>query len=126
MKDMMTDSSIRKYVCIFIVSSRRRHTSCALVTGVQTCALPIFAEYVLSARQQQRIVIPDKDRHHYSPAIAKVANLRNLWRLFEKLRDRYLLGKYQEFGYIVHHVATNLRMLCNSLDRKSTRLNSSH
>src|SRR3546814_5978214 len=23
------------------VSSRRRHTSCALVTGVQTCALPI-------------------------------------------------------------------------------------
>src|SRR3546814_3640595 len=23
-------------------SSRRRHTRCALVTGVQTCALPIF------------------------------------------------------------------------------------
>src|SRR3546814_8002751 len=28
------------YVCFF--SSRRRHTSCALWTGVQTCALPIF------------------------------------------------------------------------------------
>src|SRR3546814_7242233 len=26
-------------VCVF--SSRRRHTRCALVTGVQTCALPI-------------------------------------------------------------------------------------
>src|SRR3546814_16996328 len=25
-------------------SSRRRHTRCALVTGVQTCALPIFNE----------------------------------------------------------------------------------
>src|SRR3546814_8541796 len=25
----------------FCVSSRRRHTRCALVTGVQTCALPI-------------------------------------------------------------------------------------
>src|SRR3546814_19880727 len=25
----------------FVVSSRRRHTRCALVTGVQTCALPI-------------------------------------------------------------------------------------
>src|SRR3546814_3640425 len=25
-------------------SSRRRHTRCALVTGVQTCALPICAE----------------------------------------------------------------------------------
>src|SRR3546814_20223858 len=29
------------YVCFF-VSSRRRHTRCALVTGVQTCALPIW------------------------------------------------------------------------------------
>src|SRR3546814_12584596 len=27
---------------IFFFSSRRRHTICALVTGVQTCALPIF------------------------------------------------------------------------------------
>src|SRR3546814_3567724 len=28
---------------IFFFSSRRRHTSCALVTGVQTCALPIWS-----------------------------------------------------------------------------------
>src|SRR3546814_9525287 len=28
------------YLCFFF-SSRRRHTRCALVTGVQTCALPI-------------------------------------------------------------------------------------
>src|SRR3546814_1283039 len=28
----------------FFFSSRRRHTSCALVTGVQTCALPIYPE----------------------------------------------------------------------------------
>src|SRR3546814_7842226 len=27
--------------CVFFFSSRRRHTRCALVTGVQTCALPI-------------------------------------------------------------------------------------
>src|SRR3546814_8841424 len=30
------------FVCFFF-SSRRRHTRCALVTGVQTCALPILA-----------------------------------------------------------------------------------
>src|SRR3546814_8519546 len=30
-------------VVLFFFSSRRRHTRCALVTGVQTCALPIFA-----------------------------------------------------------------------------------
>src|SRR3546814_2861015 len=32
--------------CLYIVvffSSRRRHTRCALVTGVQTCALPILS-----------------------------------------------------------------------------------
>src|SRR3546814_2879979 len=42
------------YVCIvgllvcvmfFFFSSRRRHTRCALVTGVQTCALPIYGIY---------------------------------------------------------------------------------
>src|SRR3546814_9266924 len=27
--------------CVFFFSIRRRHTRCALVTGVQTCALPI-------------------------------------------------------------------------------------
>src|SRR3546814_8679928 len=29
-------------VVLFFFSSRRRHTRCALVTGVQTCALPIY------------------------------------------------------------------------------------
>src|SRR3546814_7724996 len=29
------------FMCVFF-SSRRRHTRCALVTGVQTCALPIL------------------------------------------------------------------------------------
>src|SRR3546814_9000579 len=33
------------YLClVFFFSSRRRHTRCALVTGVQTCALPIFID----------------------------------------------------------------------------------
>src|SRR3546814_12179919 len=30
------------FFSFFFVASRRRHTRCALVTGVQTCALPIF------------------------------------------------------------------------------------
>src|SRR3546814_1073892 len=32
----------------FFFSSRRRHTRCALVTGVQTCALPICSAYARS------------------------------------------------------------------------------
>src|SRR3546814_9946333 len=31
------------YFFFFFFSSRRRHTRCALVTGVQTCALPILS-----------------------------------------------------------------------------------
>src|SRR3546814_14757897 len=30
------------HFCVFFFSSRGRHTMCALVTGVQTCALPIW------------------------------------------------------------------------------------
>src|SRR3546814_9934739 len=32
----------------FFFSSRRRHTRCALVTGVQTCALPISLKYCIA------------------------------------------------------------------------------
>src|SRR3546814_2471305 len=37
----LTTGSLMCELIIFFFSSRRRHTSCALVTGVQTCALPI-------------------------------------------------------------------------------------
>src|SRR3546814_2385471 len=35
-------------LCGFFFSRRRRHTRCALVTGVQTCALPISCEGVMA------------------------------------------------------------------------------
>src|SRR3546814_1608393 len=38
-------------LCVFFFfSSRRRHTRCALVTGVQTCALPILGHTGASVR----------------------------------------------------------------------------
>src|SRR3546814_19171050 len=39
-------SAFRVLVFCFFFSSRRRHTRCALGTGVQTCALPILARVV--------------------------------------------------------------------------------
>src|SRR3546814_4547829 len=45
---------------LFCFSSRRRHTRCALVTGVQTCALPIFftrASLAESLRRDQKRVV---------------------------------------------------------------------
>src|SRR3546814_2999441 len=38
-----------EHLCVVFFSSRRRHTRCALVTGVQTCALPICARVLLIA-----------------------------------------------------------------------------
>src|SRR3546814_3048113 len=40
----------------FFFSSRRRHTRCALVTGVQTCALPIYQEIISAVRDSANTV----------------------------------------------------------------------
>src|SRR3546814_6881537 len=42
----------------FFFSSRRRHTRCALVTGVQTCALPIYVFFGHFLAQQRVLVGP--------------------------------------------------------------------
>src|SRR3546814_14275594 len=49
---------------MFFVSSRRRHTRCALVTGVQTCALPIFTPSLIGSAVAQawKPALPFRDR----------------------------------------------------------------
>src|SRR3546814_1914663 len=44
---------------VFFFSSRRRHTRCALVTGVQTCALPIFAVICINTQAMARKLKPE-------------------------------------------------------------------
>src|SRR3546814_7977837 len=39
----------------FLCTSRRRHTRCALVTGVQTCALPISDHAFKSAAEMRQL-----------------------------------------------------------------------
>src|SRR3546814_7415631 len=50
---------------MFFFSSRRRHTRCALVTGVQTCALPISKVrgiLVIMTDQTRRLLLPEQQR----------------------------------------------------------------
>src|SRR3546814_13331463 len=47
-------------VCFFFFSSRRRHTRCALVTGVQTCALPICFDGERLCDERYRVVAERK------------------------------------------------------------------
>src|SRR3546814_5284125 len=62
---------------LFFFSSRRRHTSCALVTGVQTCALPIFAPLIRSDQEDtDRVVgkgVADDARYFGGDRVALIA-----------------------------------------------------
>src|SRR3546814_5831369 len=49
-------------VRLFFFSSRRRHTRCALVTGVQTCALPILRLVALGRPRRQLFGDPEAPR----------------------------------------------------------------
>src|SRR3546814_8038814 len=52
----------RYVVVVVFVSSRRRQTRCALVTGVQTCALPIsYATRYDAAGRVTGTIAPDPD-----------------------------------------------------------------
>src|SRR3546814_19796235 len=52
--------------CFFFFSSIRRHTRCALVTGVQTCALPIAA----GGDRVGLLVVGDRVGHEQPVALA--------------------------------------------------------
>src|SRR3546814_10417550 len=45
-----------------LFSSRRRHTRCALVTGVQTCALPICSRVVLDTDSDLQVQYGKRER----------------------------------------------------------------
>src|SRR3546814_4960284 len=48
-------------IIFFFFSSRRRHTRCALVTGVQTCALPIYAQIIPARDEGEDRGSPESD-----------------------------------------------------------------
>src|SRR3546814_16346895 len=65
--------------CFF--SSRRRHTRCALVTGVQTCALPI-----LSTDKLLSIKTPGEKRFIGSLAVNREASMwADYWHMSEDM-----------------------------------------
>src|SRR3546814_6410117 len=59
----MVLTSLILLIFLFFFSSRRRHTRCALVTGVQTCALPILrSARTPDGRQPDRHAQPARSR----------------------------------------------------------------
>lgn len=80
-----------------------------------TAARTEVQTYLRNTVERQAIAIPQKDSHQYRSAVGKIVNGRNLRRLLQKLVDKYVLGKHQEFGHIVHHVRVHARMVLNGL-----------
>jgi Capsule polysaccharide biosynthesis protein len=71
--------------------------------------------YLAAALQRQSAIVPAKDTHHYRQPWRKIADRRHLLRLVEKVRDKYLLGKREEFAHIGGHVWRHARMAGRSL-----------
>src|SRR3546814_2134645 len=127
---------------IFFFSSRRRHTSCALVTGVQTCALPISNDHGYedqglkwksSEAQYQAMRYPghpeiqEQIRNAPNAFVAKqvayehIDKTRADWKDVNVQAMAYVVTrKRQSPGFVAAMAATGGK------DRKSTRLNSSH
>src|SRR3546814_5300570 len=59
---------VHQYSILFVFfSSRRRHTRCALVTGVQTCALPISDGGTVGQERLQPGVDPELHAAEHDP-----------------------------------------------------------
>src|SRR3546814_9255655 len=123
----------------FLLSSRRRHTRCALVTGVQTCALPICAYAAHCGGGLKRAAIEAQSAR---PS-AQIAIVRDTERTaVNRSAARVGVGARQhegtEIGLHQFGGARQVRRDCRRVakacpctitdaeDRKSTRLNSSH
>src|SRR3546814_8014463 len=73
------------YVTFCFFSSRRRHTRCALVTGVQTCALPISdAIAILTEWNEFRAL--DTERMKRLMRSPLMIDLRNIYKRSEERR----------------------------------------
>ena len=90
----------------------------AKITDFPTVHSDAVETYLNETLSSQAIVIPKKDRHQYNPALSKVFNIRNIFKLVEKLYRKYLLKEHQEFGYIQRYVSIHFWQVINSITLK--------
>src|SRR3546814_3587502 len=107
------------YLCIFFFffSSRRRHTRCALVTGVLTCALPIYQAIAVAPNDIEHSVVNLLRFHESDIAIVFCATRESVRRLHASLIER---------GFDAVALSGEHSQNERNQDRKNTRLNSSH
>src|SRR3546814_3042825 len=109
-------------VSVFFFSSRRRHTRCALVTGVQTCALPICRAQANAAEFNADMAQQQAERERQIAARDADDYRRSNSRLLATSRARRAGSGVTSQGSPLLVDETTAA----EIDRKSTRLNSSH
>src|SRR3546814_6832056 len=111
------------HVVLFLFASRRRHTSCALVTGVQTCALPIY-DWLTRGADLTGVADGQSVTGSFwfkTGDISTVVFIGNTGNRFAVLK--LSTGEVRVLGIsALSSIVLDLR----TTDRKSTRLNSSH
>src|SRR3546814_9532546 len=114
---------LRYVVFWFFLSSRRRHTRGALVTGVQTCALPI---YTLDAFAVRNLAHGER-RVHAAVGAGNAHAFIGLHALAAAFDHLHVDLEGVARGEVRHRTGggESVRLLFLE-DRKSTRLNSSH
>src|SRR3546814_12578186 len=84
-------------MCYLFCSSRRRHTRCALVTGVQTCALPIWSGGEWSPLRAD----PENPRNRRIGAVQKLFPLRVI-HFLESVLCFIVFARYWEARDVVY------------------------
>src|SRR3546814_8258969 len=95
---------------VFFFASRRRHTSCALVTGFQTCALPISDDRPDALHRRYRLTLLDTSKSTGAPIPCTRLNES------EREIDRVSLALPQECTATYDD---QLDQICQGRDRKS-------
>src|SRR3546814_8083675 len=120
----------------FFFSSRRRHTRCALVTGVQACALPIWVEGGRSSVSVR--VERSRDTHReiaWPEGHLDFARCERVGRAYGLYRSKTVVPRNSrrgaEIAEKIVYAEARRRGEAGSgrqarVDRKRTRLNSSH
>src|SRR3546814_5840638 len=112
-------------VFFFFFSSRRRHTRCALVTGVQTCALPIFCMR-LGAAGYRNIWTPFAELYHHESASRGSEDTDEKKRRFasevELMQQRWGHQLLRDPAYNVNLSLTSLCCELSSPPRETNRV----
>src|SRR3546814_2778357 len=112
----------------FFFSSRRRHTRCALVTGVQTCALPICRSDALRERYEAALELAAKEPliHTISGEIDANGALKSISISGAFSKQKWTLETDDDALFVLSEISHMGPLATFIIDRKSTRLNSSH